>query len=110
MTKFENGPAADTTLCLARVPLFLRVAVADNGEVDALDQLDDEAKADETLYAYRKVSDDGTVHVDGRDRQGRRFGRWYVCATYALCEHQPDQATMLDVAAWREWTRKQVRP
>jgi len=104
MTKFTDGPAAGKILPLARMPmpLFLRV-VKDGGDIDALDQADDEPKAGEELFAYRKASSDGTVHVDGRDKNGKRFGRWYESCTYALCDNQPSQEVMRGTDSWREW-------
>lgn len=101
-TRFHGGPADGKVLCMARAPVFLRVVV-EGDAVDALDLLDDEPKVSETLHAYRKVSDDGTVHVDGRDASGKRFGRWYACATYRINDDQPDDAVMRDAAAWRKW-------
>lgn len=107
MTKFTNGPAAGKVLELLRMPmpLFLRVTKAQDGTIDALDQLDDTPRDDEELFLYRKARDDGTVHVDGRDKKGKRFGKWYNCCTYTLHETQPDQATMRDGALWPAWCK-----
>lgn len=103
MTRFKDGPAQDTVLQLARAPLFLRVTQNAAGKFDALDQLDDHPRANESVTVYRKVSDDGTVHVDFRDERGRRRGAWYACATYALATMQPDDATARDTTLWRQW-------
>lgn len=107
MTRFTDGPAGGRTLLLRRSPLFLRVTRDDRGKFDALDQLHDEAEPGEAISAYRKVSDDGTVHVDSTER-GRRVGRWYRCATYAVVAAQPDDATMRDTEAWRGWCQAQA--
>lgn len=107
MTKFTDGPAAGKTLCLGRAPIFLCVVKDKAGEVDALDQLDDVPKPDESITVYRKVSDDGTVHVDGRDKSGKRFGRWYQAATYVIHSVQPDDATARDKEAWAAWCAAQ---
>jgi hypothetical protein len=109
MTGFTDGPAAGQTLYLRRAPVYLRVAVGPKVQVDALDQLDDEPADGEQLHAYRKVSDDGTAHVDSRDaKTGRRIGRWYACATYAVADPQPDQDTMRSRDAWRGWCQQQA--
>jgi hypothetical protein len=103
LTRFIDGPACGAVLHLARAPLFLRVVRASEGPWDALDKLDDRPGPDEAITVYRKVSDDGTVHVDYRDDQGRRRGAWYAAATYAVATIQPDPATARDTQAWRGW-------
>ncbi len=109
MTRFENGPAAGQVLQLRRSPLYLRVTEY-AGKIDALDLLADVPDARETIIAYRKVSDGGTVHVDSRDaRTGRRIGQWFSCATYALALEQPDDATLRDTARWQAWALAQVK-
>ena len=110
MTDFTNGPAKGKILELTRVPmpLFLRVTQGIEGDIDALDKLEDTPTADEILFAYKKIADKGTVHIDGRDKQGKRFGRWYNPCTYALVEQQPDQATMRDKTKWQAWCTEQV--
>ncbi len=105
MTKFTDGPVAGKFLVLVRTPLFLRVAIGPTGEFDALDRLDDTPSADEKLFVYRKISNDGTVLIDGVDRKGRRFGRTVRSATYTLHTSQPDDATARNKTAWEEWAR-----
>ncbi len=113
MVNFLDGPAQGVQLELKRAPTFLRavVAVAPPGERtkaavpvwDALDQLDDSPRDGEVCHAYRKVADDGWMHIDYRDEKGRRRGVTLRNATYALVEHQPDQDVMRDNEKWREW-------
>ena len=103
MIRSLDGPAAETTLQLARTPILLRVVVGRlNGKVDALDQLDDQAEADEAIYVYRLVGEPMRGFVDGT-RGGRRCGRPFVSATYRLHEPQPDEGLLRDNALWREW-------
>lgn len=104
MTRFEDGPAADKWLELERMPLFLRVCIGADGQVDSLDQIDDEPHADERLYAYRRQGEIGVVHIDRVNPQtGRREGIWRRMANYRLCLEQPDDGTMRDKLRWQEW-------
>lgn len=102
MTTFTNGPAASATLWLKRAPLFLRVTKGPTGEFDALDQLSDTPKADEAIFAYRRVGRSGSVHINAR-KNGRHCGGFFTTATYEIVPIQPDDATMRDTAKWREW-------
>jgi hypothetical protein len=119
MTKFIDGPASHVVLELQRSPLFLRVvhdttyatAVCKKArrEWDALDLLTDTPRLGEKVYVYVKVSDDGTVHVDGRDaKTGKRFGRWLSMATYKLFDPQPPDATTRNTKLWQEWAHVQA--
>jgi hypothetical protein len=113
VTNFFDGPAAGVQLELKRAPKFLRavVSVAPPGERtqkavavwDALDQLDDAPRDGETCHAYRLVADDGWMHLDYRDKKGRRRGVTIRNATYAHMDTQPDQDTMRDTEKWRQW-------
>lgn len=107
MTRFDDGPAKGQSLTLERSPLYLRVVVDTGGKADALDQLDDEPKADEALYAYRRVSV-GTMHVSYSEG-GRRKGHWEELVSYALCGVQPDERAMRDTALWRQWCDGQAK-
>jgi hypothetical protein len=104
MTTFSDGPAKGKRLMLRRTPIFLRVVVGPDGAVDALDQLDDEPRPDERLYAYRFVRDGGSVHINSRDASGRRNGGFYRIAEYAPVEPQPADDQMRAWAAWVAWT------
>lgn len=104
MVSFIDGPGLGHGLTLARAPLFLRLVVAPAGERDALDQLNDEAKPDEAIFAYRLKGEYGTLHVDRVDPiTKRRVGDWYHTARYALCAEQPDYDVLSDTAKWQAW-------
>ena len=107
MTSFSDGPAAGKVLELLRMPMpfFLRITKTPDGTIDALDQLDDVPRDDEELFVYVKTEDRGTVHLDGRDKKGKRFGKWYNPCTYALHEPQPSQETMRGKDAWPAWCK-----
>lgn len=103
MLKFLDGPAAGKVMSCSRAPIFLRVVSDAEGNVDALDQLCDVPKQQETVTVYVKAEDHGWVHYDGRDKHGKRFGRTEQCADYRLYERQPDDATARDNWRWRQW-------
>jgi hypothetical protein len=104
MTCFLDGPAEGVKLCLARAPLFLR-AVVNDGAWDALDRVDDRPAPGETVWVYRLEGQAGSIHTDGVDRRGRRFGRWEAIAEYRLYSPQPDQSLLRDNARWQAWAR-----
>jgi hypothetical protein len=107
VTRFEDGPAQNTALSLRRAPYYLRVVMKD-GKFDALDQLEDTPAADEQITVYFLKSNDGFVHVDGRDpKTGKRFGRTETMATYKLCPVQPDDATVRSTMLWQAWCQEQ---
>jgi hypothetical protein len=108
MTTFSNGPAAGQVLNLRRAPLFLRLVQDLAGAWDALDQLHDTPRPDETIVVYRLVSNDGPIHLNMRGRQGRRCGGTFQRATYAVVEEQPDDATLRTTASWRQWAQGQA--
>lgn len=105
--RFLDGPARKTFLTLERVPLFLRVTFGCSNPAmapkwDALDQLEDEPGPEEEIHVYRRHGELGTVHVDTTEK-GRRVGRWYRLAEYRLHPVQPDDATVRNTVAWRNW-------
>ena len=110
MTKFSDGPAAGVKLLLGRAPAYLRVTRDSAGKWDALDQIDDAPEPGETVIVYRKVSDDGTVHVDSQDERGRRRGAWYSMATYAVALVQPGDDITRDTTRWRAWCSTPAAP
>jgi hypothetical protein len=103
MVRFENGPAAGAVLELRRAPLYLRVTTTPDGTVDALDQLSDVPRPEETLMAYRRTGGLTTGFLDYTDAQGRRRGRPFVSATYAVVPEQPGQDVMRDRELWCAW-------
>ncbi len=95
MIKFLDGPAISASLMLRRAPKFLRVVRDGKGKFDALDQLNDKPRWGETLFAYRRIGCPGRIHINP--------GGYFAMATYKMVEPQPDEATMLSTASWREW-------
>lgn len=56
VTRILDGPARGALLNTRRAPMYLRVVIdRQTREVDALDQLDDTARAMEDLYVYAAV-------------------------------------------------------
>jgi hypothetical protein len=92
-------------LTLRRVPRFLRFVVrgTDWATLDALDQLDDEPAAGETVIAAEKA-DESSVHLDYTERKtGRRRGLWERTATYAPVADPPADDVLRDTAKWQAW-------
>lgn len=103
MTRFTSGPAAGAILNLVRAPLFLRV-VGSGGKWDALDQPADAPREGEAVHAYRRLSKDGTVHLDYTEKgTGRRRGVTLAMATYGHLAEQPADAVLRDNGLWRAW-------
>lgn len=98
MSRFVDGPAEGKSLLLRRAPKLLRVTRSDAGEIDALDQLDDRPKPNETITVYERVTTPSTVHINMRGGCGR-----YQIADYRQTSRQPDDATARSTAAWRAW-------
>lgn len=96
MSRFLDGPAEGQSLLLRRAPKLLRVVRSDAGDLDALDQLADTPKVDETITVYERVTAPSTVHIK------MRCG-WYQIAEYRQTSRQPDDATARSTAAWRAW-------
>lgn len=98
MTRFEDGPAKGQVLCLKRAPFFLRVVCAADGKWDALDQPDDEPRADETIHVYKLKGTPGFCHVN----RGRNGSGWYAVATYVQTLVQPGDAVR-KICDWVDW-------
>lgn len=100
--EFQDGPAIGVTLNLERQPLFLRVVRdIETGAIDALDQLDDEPKATEEVFVYRRTyHSSGIACSRGKNGGCRRFS----LSHYSLFVEQPEQAVMRDTEKWRGWT------
>lgn len=120
MTLFLDGPAHGKSLELERTPLLLRVCLRFEStdliggervdDVDALDQLDDEALKNERLYVYRLKDKPGVAFIDGRDpKTGGRVGRRVSLASYRLNRVQPPDDVMRDRARWQAWALEQPR-
>lgn len=103
MITFTDGPAAGVELVLERTPVMLRVVRAANGEWDALDQPEDDARPGEAVFVYRLAGKPSRTFVDFRDQQGRRRGQ---CVMYAAYAHWPEPVAPEDLtptSAWRSW-------
>lgn len=110
MSTFLNGPAADVSLVIRRAPLYLRaVQSAKKGEWDALDQLNDEPKPKEKVFAYRKIRDVMKGFMDGQTKGGgRRTGTYFEHGEYVFVEPQPNDEIMRSREKWQEWCFQQV--
>jgi hypothetical protein len=102
VTRFENGPAHGVTLMLHRAPYFLRV-VYDGNAYDALDQLEDVAKPEETIYVYRITELPGWCHI-----KATKGGGTYSFGNYEFISPQPDDELVRDNEAWRKWVSEQT--
>jgi hypothetical protein len=110
MTKFIDGPAACDAaqgLCLRRAPRFLRVVVDSAGKWDALDQLDDKPKLNETIHVYELVANDGWIHLQRVDSRGRRCGGTYQRATYRY-HSTPDRKIVAVKTQWQAWCEERL--
>lgn len=95
---FLDGPAKDQSLELRRTPRFLRVTRAPDLKLDALDQLEDEPRAYETLMAYEIAGKPMRGFIDGAKYRGP-----FVVASYRLVEPQPEDAEMRTIERWHAW-------
>jgi hypothetical protein len=89
---------------LKRAPLFLRV-VTKGKSIDALDQLEDTPKPDETIFVYKLIGTMGAIHLN---RSGGRGG-FYQMATYRFLSDQPQDAEVRETDAWQAWTRQAAK-
>jgi len=106
MIHFTNGPAANQTLVLKRAPIFLRVTIDPKNQIDALDQLTDEPRPDEKLYAYRRQQKPLLAHIKMTPKKRSGF---YLVANYELEPVQPSDQTMRDTTAWQQWCQERNR-
>lgn len=102
MTKFLDGPAADVVLLLGRAPHFLRAVQDAAGKWDALDQLTDEPRPDETVVVYELVRGPWRAHIS-RSVKGRRVCSWHEGGEYRVLAEQPPDSIVRDRAKWRQW-------
>lgn len=107
MTIFRLGPADGSRLSLSRAPYFLRIVEDAHGKIDALDQLDDEPFDGDKISVYVLHCNRGGAFVDGRDKTGKRFGRFEVMADYVLYCNQPQDSEIRDNAKWQSWCHAQ---
>lgn len=107
MTRFTDGPAADTVLMLHRAPHYLRAVRSTDGTWDALDQLTDTPAADETIVAYAMVGEPSRCHVQ-RSVKGKRVCGWYEGGEYRVVAEQPSDDVLRSTASWRAWVSERV--
>lgn len=100
---FEDGPAKGQSLMLQRAPLFLRAVRSRNGKWDALDQLEDQAKPTEAVYAYIRVGEPGVAFIDYRGRGGRREGRRLATAEYRIVQAGIAEPIKRNNDEWTAW-------
>ena len=105
VTQLLGGAANGTTLMLKRAPRFLRAVRNARGDVDALDQLDDEPQPDEQIIVYRLEGEVGSVHIQGARGRGRCG--WYTTAQYRVVDPQPEDADVRETQPWRNWCTDQ---
>lgn len=101
MLTLLDGPAKGKTLDCKRGPMFLRVVIADDGTVDALDQLEDTPEDNETVYVYF-TENTTRAHLLVRGKNRHRGG-FRDIADYKLYETQPDDEVLRDNSRWQEW-------
>lgn len=97
----NGGPADGRTLALRRAPDWMRVVVAPDGKVDALDQIYDVPQHDERIYVYERVGPRSMAHVCIRGR-GAAAGGWYATASYQALD-DVDGEQLREAMAWRQW-------
>ena len=103
MISFNDGPAKGHLLQLARAPIFLRVVRDPAGNIDALDQVDDEPIKTEEIFVYFRMMYRGQVHIHSSIK-GRRHGGWYAMASYRqMKEAIIDEPMLRDTAKWQAW-------
>lgn len=111
MMKFLGGPAAGKFLRLRRAPYFLRVVIDPEGGIDALDQLNDQARNEEVIYVYR---------LAGKVTRGIACSRGCVgsgCHVFLSAEYEwyggrnagpvPADSVLRDNAAWAQWAERE---
>lgn len=111
MCRLIDGPAKGKWLRIKRFPLFLRVVIAADGTVDALDQLEDQPREGEKIHVYIRVSSPSMVHVDGTrwdkvKKRNVRFGEWFETADYKHHKDAPADAVMRSPKDWPDWCQK----
>lgn len=101
MVTFLDGLAEGVTLMLRRAPKFLRVVRSRRGEWDALDQLDDEPKPQESVHVYLRTKLESPIHIKMSSRSGSGY---YARASYEAYPVQPGSGVTHDRKKWRAWT------
>jgi hypothetical protein len=110
VTILLDGPAQTGTakaLLLRRAPYFLRVVIAPDGTIDALDQLDDEPRSNERVIAYEMVNGPRWSHLCVRGRNRARSGT-YQGGDYRVVADQPSENVLRSRERWREWCGERI--
>ena len=101
MITFTGGPAEGKQLRFVRCPLMLRVVVNNRtGEVDALNEVADVPKNEESIVVYRCDRFEGTCHVSCRPRSQ---SYWSSIAHYTLLPKQPAEMLIRFRLDWERW-------
>lgn len=108
MISFIGGPADGETLFIRRSPVFLRVVIAPDGSVDALDRLEDDPEPGEGIHVYRRREKPSVCHIRFGGKSKTASG-WYPVATYYHSEDQPEDDADRDREEWRAWVLDQLK-
>ena len=102
MLTLIDGPCKAILNC-RRAPLYLRAVIDRDGNIDALDQINDKPADDERVHVYQLQGDVTTAHLNF----GGGRGRFEQFGTYL---HRPDVdgEALRDNARWQEWAQAQV--
>jgi hypothetical protein len=98
MIQLTDGPAGGRGLLLKRAPVFLRIVIAPDGTVDGLDQPGDKPEPTEAVFAYVRTSENGVVHLSGKNVSG-----FYPIATYQLQTPPLPESILRNRASWEQW-------
>lgn len=109
MTKFIDGPVAGKVLALRRAPFFLRVVQSiTHGEIDALDQVDDQPRPSESIFVYRQTKNSGGAFICTRgSKAGRNASGYFPLVEYCMNPMQPCDEVLRDNGKWQEWCLSQ---
>lgn len=103
MTSFLSGPAEGKVLMLRRSPIFLRVVIAADGKLDALDQPGDQPMPSERIHVYKLEGQVGSYHINRRGGGGGFFS----VATYRHLPDQPQDSDVRETRNWQAWCLSQ---
>lgn len=92
----------DNEKSMKQMPPRSTIAKHIDGRFDALNQLEDRARADETLHCYVMEKYNGGAFIDGAKIHG-----FFYMADYKLREPQPTDADMRSNEAWATWCESQ---
>lgn len=92
--KIEDGPAGGSTFEVDRTPMFLRLAVDEQGEFRWATGKGESLRPGENGYAYRRFA---------RAEPGGQ-------AMYRMVVPQPYNNQMREFAQWEQWVKEQLEP